>query len=104
MEDNLGAYLGMQLVRDRVKRAISISQPEYLEYLREEFELTSTQVPLTLTVDKEREPESETTLALMLLVLGFIRPRWALSCGQLLVLVQKYNMLPMYTLATRIHP
>ena len=60
VEGDLGAYLGMQLVRDRVKRTITISQPGYLEDLRERFGITSTQGPLTPMVDKEREPESET--------------------------------------------
>ena len=60
VEGDLGAYLGMQLVRDRVKRTITISQPGYLEDLREQFGITSTQGPLTPMVDKEREPESET--------------------------------------------
>ena len=59
VEGDLGAYLGMQLVRDRVKRTITISQPGYLEDLREQFGITSTMGPLTPMVDKEREPESE---------------------------------------------
>ena len=42
VEGDLGAYLGMQLVRDRVKRTITISQPGYLEDLREQFGITST--------------------------------------------------------------
>ena len=50
----------MQLVRDRVKRTITNSQPGYLEDLREQFVLTSKQAPLTPMVNKEREPESET--------------------------------------------
>ena len=59
VEGYLGYYLGMQLVRDRVKRTITISQPGYLEDLREQFGITSTQEPLTPMIDKEREPESE---------------------------------------------
>ena len=59
VEGDLGYYLGMQLVRDRVKRTITISQPGYLEDLREQFGITSTHGPLTPMVDKEREPESE---------------------------------------------
>ena len=64
MEGDLGAYLGMQLVRDRVKRTITISQPGYLEDLREQFGITSTTGPLTPMVDKERKPESESNLRL----------------------------------------
>ena len=55
---DLGSYLGMQLVRDRIKRTITISQPGYLEDLREKFGITSTQWPLTPMIDKVREPES----------------------------------------------
>ena len=58
MEGDLGYYLGMQLVRDRAKRTITISQPGYLEDLREQFGITNTQGPLTPMVEKEREPES----------------------------------------------
>ena len=60
VKGNLGAYLGMQLVRDRAQRTITISQPGYLEDLREQFGITSTTGPLTSMVDKKREPESET--------------------------------------------
>ena len=58
VEGDLGSYLGMQLIRDRIKRTITISQPGYLEDLREQFGITSTQGPLTPMIDKEREPES----------------------------------------------
>ena len=34
VESDLGFYLGMKLVRDRVRRTITISQPGYLEDLR----------------------------------------------------------------------
>ena len=58
VEGDLDFYLGMKLVRDRLRRTITISQPGYLEDLREEFGLTSTTGPLTPMVDKPREPES----------------------------------------------
>ena len=58
VEGDLGYYLGMQLVRDRVKHTITISQPGYLEDLREQFGITSSHGPLTPMIDKEREPES----------------------------------------------
>ena len=54
MEGDLDFYLGMELVRDRLRRTITISQPGYLEDFREEFELTSTTGPLTPMVDKPR--------------------------------------------------
>ena len=54
VEGDLGFYLGMQLVRDKVWRMITISQPDYLEDLREEFGITSTTGPLTPMVDKPR--------------------------------------------------
>ena len=60
VEGDLGYYLGMQLVRDRAKRTITISQPGYLEDLREQFGITSSHGPLTPMIDKEREPESPT--------------------------------------------
>ena len=60
VESDLGFYLGMQLVRDRVRRTITVSQPGYMEDLREEYVITSTSGPLTPMVDKEREPESDT--------------------------------------------
>ena len=60
VESDLGFYLGMQLVRDRVRRTITVSQPGYMEDLREEYAITSTSGPLTPMVDKEREPESDT--------------------------------------------
>ena len=63
-ESDLGFYLGMKLVRDRVRRTITISQPGYLEDLREEYGITSTQCPMTPMVDKMREPESESNPAL----------------------------------------
>ena len=59
VEGDLGSYLGTQLVRDRVKHTITISQPGYLENMREQFGITSTTAPLTPIVDKERESESE---------------------------------------------
>ena len=46
MEGDLGAYQGMQLVRGRIKRTITISQPGYLKGLRERFGITSTLGPL----------------------------------------------------------
>ena len=49
----------MKLVRDRVRRTITISQPGYMEDLREEYGITSTHGPLTPMVDKPREPESD---------------------------------------------
>ena len=60
VESDLGFYLGMKLVRDRVARTITVSQPGYMEDLREDFGITSTSGPLTPMVDKEREPESDT--------------------------------------------
>ena len=59
VEGDLGSYLGMKLVRDRVRRTITISQPGYMEDLREEYGITSTHGPLTPMVDKPREPESD---------------------------------------------
>ena len=59
VESDLGFYPGMKLVRDRVARTITISQPGYMEDLREEYHITSTRGPLTPMVDKEREPESD---------------------------------------------
>ena len=59
VEGDLDFYLGMQVVRDRVKRTITISQPGYLEDLRAEYGITSTKGPLTPMVDKPREPESD---------------------------------------------
>ena len=59
MEGDLDAYLGMQLVRDRVKRTITITQPGYLEDLREQFNITSIVGTLTPMICKERESESE---------------------------------------------
>ena len=49
----------MQLVRDRIKRTTTILQPGYLENLREQFGITSTQGLLTPMLGKEREPLSE---------------------------------------------
>ena len=60
VESDLGFYLGMKLVRDRVAHTITVSQPGYMEDLREDFGITSTSGPLTPMVDKEREPESDT--------------------------------------------
>ena len=59
VESDLGFYLGMKLVRDRVARTITVSQPGYLEDVREEYGITSIHGPLTPMVDKEREPESD---------------------------------------------
>ena len=59
VEGDQGAYLVMKLVRDRVKRTITISQPGYLEGLRDQFDITSTTGLLTPMVDKPREPEFE---------------------------------------------
>ena len=59
VESDLGFYLGMKLVRDRAARTITVSQPGYMEDLREEYNITSTSGPLTPMVDKEREPESD---------------------------------------------
>ena len=64
VESDLGFYLGMKLVRDRVARTITISQPGYMEDVREEYGITSTHGPLTPMVDKERELESDTNLPL----------------------------------------
>ena len=60
VEGDLDFYLGMQVVRDRVKRTITVSQPGYLDDLRAEYGITSTKGPLTPMVDKPRESESET--------------------------------------------
>ena len=60
VEGDLGFYLGMQLVRDRVKRTITVSQPGYLEDLREDFSITSIVGPMTPMVDKPRELASDT--------------------------------------------
>ena len=51
-------------MRDRVRRTITISQPGYLDDLREEYGITSTVGPMTPMVDKPREPESESNPAL----------------------------------------
>ena len=59
VESDLGFYLGMKLVRDRVLRTITVSQPGYMEDLRDEYGITSTIGPLTPMVDKPREPESD---------------------------------------------
>ena len=56
---DLGFYLGMKLVQDRVQRNITISHPGYLKDLQEEFGLTSTRGHLKPMLDKPREPESE---------------------------------------------
>ena len=56
---DLGAYLGMYLVRDSIKRIVTIWQPGYLEDWRDQSGITSTTVPLTPMVDKERETISE---------------------------------------------
>ena len=53
-------YLDMQVVRDRVKRTITISQPGFLDDLRAEYGITSTKGPLTPMVENPREPESAT--------------------------------------------
>ena len=55
LEGDLGAHLGMQLVRDRAKRTIIISQPGYLEDLTERFGITSHTGPLNPMVYKESE-------------------------------------------------
>ena len=60
VESDLGFYLGMKLVRDRVARTITISQPGYMEDVREEYGITSTSGPLTPMIGKERETESDT--------------------------------------------
>ena len=60
VEGDLDFYLGMKVVRDRVRRTITISQPGYLDDLRAEYGITSTKGPLTPMVDKPREPESDT--------------------------------------------
>ena len=60
VEGDLGIFFGIQLVHDRVRRTITISQPGYLEDLRDEFGITSTTGPLTPMVDMPREPESAT--------------------------------------------
>ena len=60
VESDLGFYLGMKLVRDRVARTITVSQPGYMEDVREEYGITSTSGPLTPMVGKERELESDT--------------------------------------------
>ena len=52
----------MKLVRGRVRRAITISQPGYLEDLRDKFGINTITGPLTPMVDEPREPESVTTL------------------------------------------
>ena len=62
VEGDLGAYLGMQLVRDRVKRTITITQLGYLEDLREQFNITSIFGPLTPMIGKERESASNSRL------------------------------------------
>ena len=59
MEGDLDFYLGMKVVRDRVKRTINISQPGYLDDLRAEYGITSTKGSLTPMVDKPREPKSD---------------------------------------------
>ena len=60
LEGDLDFNLGMKVVRDRVKRTITISQPGYLEDVRAEYGITPTKGPLTPMVDKPREPESVT--------------------------------------------
>ena len=59
VESDLGNYLGIKLVRDRVRCIITISQPGHMEDLWEEYRINSTLVPLTPLVDKEREPVSD---------------------------------------------
>ena len=60
VEGDLDFYLGVKVVRDRVKRTITISQPGYLDDLRAGYGITSTKGPLTPMVDKPRELESAT--------------------------------------------
>ena len=60
VEGDLDFYLGMKVVRDRVRRTIKISQPGYLDDLRAEYGITSTKGPLTPMVNKPRESESDT--------------------------------------------
>ena len=47
----------MKLVRDRVRRTVTISQPGYQEDLGEEYGIASTMGPMTPMVDMPREPE-----------------------------------------------
>ena len=58
VEGDLDFYLGMKVVRDRVRRTITISQPGYLDDLRAEYGITSTKGPLTPMVDKPRESDT----------------------------------------------
>ena len=46
VEGDLDFYLDMKVVRDRVKRTISVPQPGYLDDLRAEYGITSTKGPL----------------------------------------------------------
>ena len=59
VEGDLDFYLGLQVVRDRVKRTITFSQPGYFEGLRAEYGITSTKGTLTPMADKSRESESD---------------------------------------------
>ena len=61
MEVDLGYYLGMKLVRDRVKRTITISQLGYLEDLRGKCDITCKKGSLTPMIDEPWEPEPETS-------------------------------------------
>ena len=61
VEGDLGYYLGMKLVRYRVCCTITISQPGYMEDLREEYGITSNHGPLIPMMDKEREPDSDSS-------------------------------------------
>ena len=58
-ESDLGNYFGMQIVRPRVKRTITILQPGCMEDIWEQHGITRIKRPLTSVVDKSRGPESE---------------------------------------------
>ena len=94
VEGDLCSYLGMKLVRDRVRRTITISQPGYIEDLREDYGITSTHGPLTPMVDKPREPESDSNPLMDA----------ALCYDRLKVRGLKYNLLSTYTPDKLSHP
>ena len=59
VEGDLNFCLGMKVVRDRVKRTITISQHCYLGDLQAEYGIASINGPLSPMVNKLREPESK---------------------------------------------
>ena len=74
-EGDLDCYLGMEVVSDRVKRTIIISHPGYLDDLRAEYGITSTEGSLTPMVDKPRQPESETNRRINTAGISYISPK-----------------------------